>query len=186
MAISTINQNGLNAPLTLTSPVLTTPNLGTPSALVLTNATGLGYAALPAGSVLQVVRATYSINITTSSTTLATTNVTANITPKFTTSKILALISMNGCYNSSSSNWVQFEMFKNGSSISYLDEILLNGLGGGNVSASYQYLDSPATTSSTTYAIYWRSGNGSVIGLNNYANGNNRTISSITLMEIAA
>jgi len=146
----------------------------------------LASANMPAGSVLQVVRATYSANITTSSTTLATTNVTASITPKFTTSKILALISMNGCYNSSSSNWVQFEMFKNGSSISYLDEILLNGLGGGNASASYQYLDSPATTSTTTYAIYWRSGNGSVIGLNNYANGNNRTISSITLMEIAA
>ena len=36
MAISTIGQNGLNAPLSLTSP-----NLGTPSALVLTNATGL-------------------------------------------------------------------------------------------------------------------------------------------------
>ena len=29
MAISTINQNGLNAPLTLTSPVLTTPTIST-------------------------------------------------------------------------------------------------------------------------------------------------------------
>lgn len=36
MAISTISQAGLNSPLALTSP-----NLGTPSALVLTNATGL-------------------------------------------------------------------------------------------------------------------------------------------------
>jgi hypothetical protein len=36
MPISTIGQNGLNAPLSLTSPAL-----GTPSALVLTNATGL-------------------------------------------------------------------------------------------------------------------------------------------------
>ena len=41
MAISTINQNGLNAPLTLTSPVLVTPALGTPASGVLTNATGL-------------------------------------------------------------------------------------------------------------------------------------------------
>lgn len=51
MAISTINQAGLNAPLTLTSPVLTTPNLGTPSALVLTNATGLPTAGLVDGAV---------------------------------------------------------------------------------------------------------------------------------------
>jgi len=43
---------------TLTSPVLTTPNLGTPSTLVLTNATGLAAAAMPAGSVLQVVSVT--------------------------------------------------------------------------------------------------------------------------------
>jgi len=54
MPISTVNQKGLDAPLTLTSPVLTTPNLGTPSALVLTNATALPKAALPTGSVVQV------------------------------------------------------------------------------------------------------------------------------------
>jgi len=66
MAISTINQAGLNAPLTLTSPVLTTPNLGTPSSLVLTNATGtpaainltnatgLTVGSMPTGTVVQV------------------------------------------------------------------------------------------------------------------------------------
>ena len=41
MPISTIGQNGLNAPLSLTSPAL-----GTPSSLVLTNATGLPQAGL--------------------------------------------------------------------------------------------------------------------------------------------
>jgi len=46
MPISTIGQSGLNAPITLTSPILTTPALGTPSALVLTNATGLPQAGL--------------------------------------------------------------------------------------------------------------------------------------------
>jgi hypothetical protein len=72
MPISTINQAGLSAPLTLTSPVLTTPNLGTPSALVLTNATGtpasinlsnataLPKTALPTGSVVNVAN-TFSV-----------------------------------------------------------------------------------------------------------------------------
>jgi hypothetical protein len=44
MPISTIGQNGLNAPLSLT-----TPALGTPSSLVLTNATGLPQAGLGTG-----------------------------------------------------------------------------------------------------------------------------------------
>ena len=44
MPISTIGQNGLNAPLSLTSPAL-----GTPSALVLTNATGLPQTGLATG-----------------------------------------------------------------------------------------------------------------------------------------
>ena len=46
---------GLAATQTLTNKTLTTPNLGTPSTLVLTNATGLAAAAMPAGSILQVV-----------------------------------------------------------------------------------------------------------------------------------
>jgi len=54
MPISTVSQKGLDAPLTLTSPVLTTPNLGTPSAINLSNATSLARAALPTGSVVQV------------------------------------------------------------------------------------------------------------------------------------
>jgi hypothetical protein len=64
MAISTINQAGLNAPLTLTAP-----NLGTPSAINLSNATSLALGALPSGSVIQTVYTPYNgsnaINTTT-------------------------------------------------------------------------------------------------------------------------
>lgn len=140
---------------------------------------------LGAGSVLQVVQYAYPTNITTSSSTLSTTNVTATITPKSATSKILILVAMNGCFNASSANALHFELYKNGGSISYLDDILFYGLGGGNGSGSYQYLDSPATTSATTYAIYWKSLTGATIGINNYYGGANRTLSSIILMEIA-
>lgn len=64
MPISTINQNGLNAPLTLTSPVLTTPNLGTPSAINLANATGLPKSALPSGSIIQVQSTNWNTPLT--------------------------------------------------------------------------------------------------------------------------
>jgi hypothetical protein len=68
MPISTIGQNGLNAPLSLTSP-----NLGTPSALVLTNATGLPQAGLatnvagngPAFSAYNIAVQTVTTNVAT-------------------------------------------------------------------------------------------------------------------------
>lgn len=132
MAISTINQNGLNAPLTLTSPVLTTPNLGTPSALVLTNATGLPASALPAsgvsassittgtlpaarlpaGSILQVVNlqenGRYSYSGSWHNTAIST-----SITPSSTSSRILCLIQLGrvGHYDANS---LAFRMTRNG------------------------------------------------------------------------
>jgi hypothetical protein len=112
MPISTIDQKGLNAPLSLTSPVLTTPNLGTPSALVLTNATGLPasalpasgvsasslttgtlpYSAFPAGTVLQVqiCNSTTRGSFTTQGTqTELNTSWRVSITPKFSNSLII-------------------------------------------------------------------------------------------------
>ena len=47
---------GTGAVVLASSPSLTTPALGTPSTLVLTNATGLAAAAMPAGSIIQVVQ----------------------------------------------------------------------------------------------------------------------------------
>ena len=81
MPISTIGQNGLNAPLSLT-----TPALGTPSALVLTNATGLPAVAMPTGSVIQVVNGILTTQATTSSTNSSSppsTGLSVTITPQF-------------------------------------------------------------------------------------------------------
>ena len=55
MPISTIGQNGLNAPLSLTSPTLTTPVLGTPSSGTLSSCTvdgtnEVGYKNIPQNS----------------------------------------------------------------------------------------------------------------------------------------
>jgi len=99
MAISTINQAGLNAPLTLTSPVLTTPNLGTPSAINLSNATALPAAALPSGCILQVVNTANSTQISGSGTDTETFNFQCAITPKYATSKILAIVTVSGLSN---------------------------------------------------------------------------------------
>jgi hypothetical protein len=162
-----------------TSPTLVTPNLGTPSAVNLTNATALPYVALPAGSVLQVVNATTTTTASTSSTSAVTTGLAASITPKFSTSKILVIANMGACFTSAAGVQATFSLYRGGSVI------------GGNVGQFYSnnaaieanqnitYLDSPATTSSTTYTVYFLASSGTV-----YVSLNGVT-STITLMEIA-
>jgi hypothetical protein len=157
MAISTINQAGLNAPLTLTSPVLNSPAFsGTPTGSLVS-------ANMPTGSVIQVVQGTtssgYGVSLT--STPVAITGLTASITPQFSTSKILATVSVQGLYfpnGGSSNDCFQIYLYKNGSNLVTIQGQL--GYRGTTAPAycggtNYAYLDSPATTSSTTYAIYW-------------------------------
>ena len=114
------------------------------------------------GVVLQVVSATYSTATSTTSTTAVTTGLTASITPKFSTSKILitGMINIQGAANNDS----YWTIYKNGLNLS----TSTSGFGiveaGTQVMLSTQginYLDSPATTSAITYAIYCKVGSGS-------------------------
>ena len=139
-----------------------------------------------AGSVLQVVNANYSTSTSSSTTTYIDTGLTATITPKFATSKILVLINQNGLRKSpaNSQNSINMQLIRNSSVLSqisaftgYTNTALDNIVG----SASTSYLDSPATTSSTTYKTQFSSGfnTASVTVQDNGAQ------STITLMEIA-
>jgi len=164
---------------TLTNKTLTTPNLGTPSALVLTNATALARVALPAGSVLQVVNAyTNSGSTTTTSATYVATTLSGSITPFFASSKIYIIFS-GGVYQATNGNGY-YGIFRNGSNIAnnQIHNAIINqwSTQGGS------FLDSPATTSATTYAIYMRSATGSTT----YWGGDSPLLNSITMMEIAA
>lgn len=73
-----------------TSPTLTTPNLGTPSAINLSNATSLAKAALPSGTVIQVVSTILGSTFTTSSGSYVTAN-SASITLSSTANKLISM-----------------------------------------------------------------------------------------------
>jgi hypothetical protein len=138
------------------------------------------------GGVIQVVNATYGTNTSTTSGSYAATGLTASITPKFSTSKILVIASMAGTGCNAASSNPSYQIYKNGSFLAYWDNIVGTGSVNGNTTTSISYLDSPATTSSTTYAIYWaRIGSGTAY-LNNYQTAIGQTVSTITLMEVAA
>lgn len=187
MAISTIGQNGLNAPLSLTSP-----NLGTPSAINLSNATALAKAALPTGSVLQVLQTATAATIQTSSTSFVTTGFAQSITPTSSTSKILININGGGAYmGAGSSVTMRVTIYRGGTDLSAGYGITNNGMmrfstPGGSwmlVPYSMMWLDSPATTSLTTYTVYFR--NADTAGTVDFSN-TDRGVVTLTLMEIAA
>jgi hypothetical protein len=142
--------------------------------------TGLSKSSLPTGSVLQVVNATSSTQVTTTSATYVTTGLTATITPLFSTSKILVIA--NPAIQGAAAQNTNLTLYRAGSN-------LLGAVGFGYVNAGGQvtnqitaclYLDSPATTSATTYEFYLKVSGGTAYF------GAGSSISTITLMEIAA
>jgi len=147
-------------------------------------------ATLPTGSVLQVVNSAYSTQTTSTTTTFADTGLTATITPTSASSKILVLISHNGNLLIGGNNGIAWKLLRNGSQIQYIDNISPFDNNAANVASSscnVNYLDSPATTSATTYKTQFsnRNGTGTVVTQYN-AGGGDQGTSYITLMEIAA
>ena len=150
-----------------------------------TFAKAINKAALPTGSVLQVVSANYSTQTSTTSNVGTDTGLTATITPNFATSKILVLANITGLGKDTNNTFIALTLFRGASSIigfekqaGWTNSTASNGVGGSSTS----YLDSPATTSATTYKVQFSSSSNLA---NVYVQLSGAT-STITLMEIAA
>ena len=105
--------------------------------------------------VLQVVQGATSTEVSNSTTTRADTGLTATITPQASSSKILVLVEQVACNKTigNSQNGLNLWLMRGATTIQqfafvglYTDSLLQNR---GNFSTAY--LDSPATTSATTY-----------------------------------
>lgn len=139
-----------------------------------------------------------------SSTFIDITGLTASITPQATSSKILILAQV--AFSNPGGSQTMFLRLNGGNSSNYVGDAASNrvrslqgNLDGANWSftigslvSTFVYLDSPATTSSTTYAVQMRMNGTSTSGtINRQAtdtdnNNYGRFASSITLMEISA
>ena len=183
------------------SSAITSPQEGMITYLKDTNATEYysGSAWLPVGSstgggkVLQVVSATTSTRVDVASTTFTDTGVTASITPSASTSKILVLASQNmWSYRANTEAAGRIKLVRNSTDIWNQSATLQSMSTFINSSTNTEfstflpvmYLDSPATTSSTTYKIQGRTELTSDSGSVNFQKGAN--VSTITLMEIGA
>jgi hypothetical protein len=137
-------------------------------------------AALPTGSVLQVVNGTAAY-VTTSSATAVDTGLTATITPTASTSKVLVLINLPGITSTGNQAW-NYDL-TNGSN-TLIQNLINYNVSVSVIAASYSILHSPATTSAITYKVRFYIAGGGILRLGDYSANN--SISTITLLEIAA
>ncbi len=161
--------------------------------------TSVGRSALPAGSVLQVVSTTKTDTFSSSATNAWTdiTGLTLSITPSSSSSRILVMASVQGINTNTNA---YFRLVRNSTGIGVGDgsgsrsQVSSSNVyftqGNGMVGSSFQFLDSPATTSSTTYKVQFIT-DGPTVYVNRTANDENalytgRSQSTITVMEIAA
>jgi len=150
----------------------------------------IGFARLPTGSVLQVIQSIYSTATTFAVDSYATTGIAASITPKFSTSKILVIISVPLMVTTSGGYGAGLAIYRGGSAVYTDTNSYDEGYSSTNPSTSnnafrfgrgnLQYLDSPATTSSTTYTVYCSAYTGTITTCQNSAKA------MITLLEVAA
>ena len=181
IVVGTGNGTYDNLPIGTTNQVLTADTSVSPYKVKWATPAGGG------GKVLQVVYGTTATSATSSSSTQAATNLTASITPSLATSKVLVLVAQTGVAKNASnaSNSVDLYLYRGATqllqfqnSAAHTNTTVRNDIGG----VSCNYLDSPATTSSTTYST-------------KFANNNNTaevyvqqggSASTIILMEIGA
>lgn len=173
---------------------ITSPQEGMFSYLKDTNATqyydGSAWTAIGGGGgggkILQVVQATTSTTVSSTSNTWADTTLSASITPSSSTSKILVMVSQNGFLKTTSADThAGLKLLRGSTTIFEISGVAFANaasFNGGSLASSY--LDSPATTSSTTYKTQFKNNSGT--GTITVQDQNIPTTSSIILMEVAA
>jgi hypothetical protein len=137
------------------------------------------------GRVLQVVTATTTTSTNTASTSPVDSTLTATITPSNSSSKVLVMINQSVGKQTAATASTLVTLVRGSTQLTTIGAyILYTGASTPiyGVSCSHNYLDSPATTSSTTYKTQFYC---------NTASGDamvqpNNSPSTITLMEIAA
>ncbi len=122
--------------------------------LILSGDTGVPASGMPTGSVIQTVNATYSTQASTSSSSFANTGLTVSITPTSATSKILILVTFMAYVPSGRNLLTTITRGSTNLGTSPYGMGTVYGSSSGVQGASaISYLDSPATTSSTTYSL---------------------------------
>ena len=159
-----------------------TINDGSANQALVTNGSGvLSFAAVgaSAGQVIQVLGATDSTGRSTTSTSFVTgsNTLSVTITPSSASNKIAIFVN-HYTYNDVATTFAT--IYRGATNLGGTNGMSYGGTNGGAIdyTTSYNYLDSPSTTSATTYQVYFRANSGTA-----FICGSN-TLSQIIVMEI--
>ncbi len=153
---------------------------------------GTGATSFAPGKIAQVISGGTSTGTSTSSTSFVNSNCTVAITPTASDSKVLLQFSGNGIFVASEGTAMAFQLVRTVGGVStniqtkfarYVGYLtVLSGLNDMQEACSFEFLDSPSTTSATTYTVQIQkeTGSGSVTLC---ANGQ---ASSFVAMEVLA
>ena len=112
------------------------------------------------GKVLQVVSSIHSTDTSTSSTNFVSTGHSVTLTPSSTSSKVYITLQGGGGWVAAGS-WLKMTIYRGSTNIGNANFFTAySSSGDQNVSHSMAILDSPSTTSSTTYTVYFRTNTG--------------------------
>jgi hypothetical protein len=129
------------------------------------------------GKILQVVQGTTTNAGSVTSSTFTSTGISVSITPSSTSSRVLIIGSVAWAQNGSG-GLAMFTFLRAGTNLGGSDGFWYNNAGT-RENVCFSYLDSPSTTSSTTYEIAARSANASTVSW-----GTGATRHSIILLEV--
>lgn len=150
-----------------------------------TTLNGLTIPTVGFGKVLQVVQGSTATETLTSSSTYSSTNLSASITPSSSTSKVLVIVVQAGVGKDTGNTSVDLRLQRGSTVISDFGfGIAGNGGTASNTAGSQMcvHLDSPATSSATTYSTQFRSRSNVAQAYVQLGSA----VSTITLVEVAA
>tara|TARA_R100001129_G_scaffold183721_1_gene166814 strand:- start:119 stop:640 length:522 start_codon:yes stop_codon:yes gene_type:complete len=146
---------------------------------------GTGATSFTKGKVLQVVNATHNTETSSSTNTYVDTGLTASITPSSTSNKVLVNVVVAGVGKDSSNTYQNIKLLRGSTTLAKIDEGAAYTADSGNNrvgAVATTYLDSPSTTSATTYKCQFSSNQNTASVMVQ----DESSVSTITLMEIEA
>jgi len=152
----------------------------------ITTANKFAKASMPLGSVLQVVSSVLTSSASTASSSFTASGLSVSITPSSSSSKVFIIVSAAGGQTTSNGAGI-FTIYRGATNLGnatdgftylYSNATFTNPF---RIPVNMSFLDSPATTSSTTYQVYFKTNTAGTVQINEQP-----TNSTITVMEIAA